>query len=106
MFAVISHKGNQYKVEPGKEYSVDLLDLPEDQKEITFSDVLLVADGDKITVGEPTVKGAEVKAEVLGTKAGEKVRVYKFRAKKRYERTQGHRQKYTLIKVVQISHEK
>ncbi len=103
MFAVISHKGNQYKVETGKEYKIDLVDSNEDQKKIAFSDVLLANDGTKNIVGKPVIEGASVEAEILGNISDDKVLVFKFKAKKRYKRTGGHRQSYTLIKVTNIS---
>lgn len=103
MFAVISHKGNQHKVEIGKEYNIDLIDSNEDQKKIAFSDVLLVNDGTKNIVGKPVIEGASVEAEILGNISDDKVLVFKFKPKKRYKRTGGHRQSYTLIKVTNIS---
>ncbi len=106
MFAVISYKGNQYKVEPDRQYRIDQIsDLAEDQKEIIFSDVLLLNNGETTLVGQPTVKGANVVAEVIGQVKDAKVRVFKFHAKKRYKRQHNHRQDYTVIKVVKINKE-
>jgi large subunit ribosomal protein L21 len=103
MFAVISHKGNQYKVEPGKEYKIDLLDSNEDQNKISFSDVLLINDENKNVIGKPVVKGASVEADIIKNILDEKALVFKFKSKKRYQRNRGHRQPYTLIKVTNIS---
>lgn len=103
MFAVISYKGNQYKVEPDREYKVDLIDLAGDQKEINFSDVLLFNDGKETVVGQPTISGASVVAEIVGNIRDDKVRVFKFKAKKRYKREHNHRQNYTVVKVVKIN---
>jgi len=102
MFAVVSYKGNQYKFTPGKEYSIDLIEAEEGAKEIIFSDVLLLSDDKKVEVGTPTVKGISVTAEILGDVAGEKVRVFKFHAKKHYKRTLGQRPDYTRIKVLEV----
>lgn len=105
MLAVILHNGNQYEVVPGKEYNFDLMDdLTEGQKEIVFSEIMLVADDkDKTTVGSPIVAGASVTAEIVGTVRGEKTTGIKFHAKKHYMRTLGHREDYTRIKVLSIN---
>ena len=104
MFAVISHKGNQHKVEVDKQYRIDLFcDAKEDQKTITFSDVLLISDEKEALIGGPTVAGASVEAEIIGSARDKKVRVSKFKAKKRYKREANHRQGYTVIKVVAIN---
>ena len=102
MFAVFTSNGNQYKVEVGKEYKIDLLEETTEKK-ITFSDVLLIS-GDKVIVGDPVIKGASVSAEIVSDDfLDKKVMVYKFHAKKRYKKTQGHRQHYTIVKVLKIN---
>ncbi len=101
MFAVVELKGNQYKLEPDKEYKIDLMSETED-KTFKFTEVLLVSDDKKVTVGTPTVKGAEVEVELLGLTRGKKVEGIKFRPKKHYQRNLGHKQNYTLIKVLSI----
>lgn len=101
MFAVVSHKGNQYKVEPNKEYRIDLIDEA-GQKKVDFSEVLLISDKDKIVVGNPVVAGASVEAEFVKNISDDKVEVFKFHAKKRYKKTYGHRQQYSIIKVLNI----
>lgn len=101
MFAVIDHKGNQYKVEAGREYKIDLLDT--EDKEITFSNVLLVSDDKETKVGAPYVAGITVLAENLGLARGEKITGIKFHAKKRYKRNLGHKQDYTLVKILSIN---
>ncbi len=101
MFAVVSYNGNQYKLTPGQEALVDLLD--EGKKNVEFNDVLLISDEKGIIVGQPTIAGASVKSEVIGEELGEKVRVFKFHAKKRYKRETGHRQHFTKIKVLEIN---
>lgn len=101
MFAVVSHKGNQYQVEAGKEYNFDLFDT--DEKEVTFSEVLLVSDDKEVKVGTPKVDGASVVAQVLGVARGEKQTAMKFRPKKRYQRHLGHKQDFTRIKILSIN---
>ena len=101
MFAVISYNGNQYKVTPDKECRIDLISDTE-EKTLKFTDVLLISDDKKTTVGTPTIKGAEVEAEIIGLTRGEKLFGIKFRPKKRYKRNLGHKQDYTLIKILSI----
>ena len=102
MFAVMSHKGNQYKVEPNKEYQIDLISSDIKEKKINFSEVLLINDDKKVHVGNPTIAGASVEAEIVKNISDEKVEVFKFHSKKRYKRTYGHRQPYSIIKVLSI----
>lgn len=100
MFAVIRCNGKQYKVKEGDVVDVDLLSAV-DQKEVSFSDVLLIG-GDKISVGQPSVKGAEVKGEVVGEVKAKKVIAYKFKRRKGYHRTVGHRQRHLRVKISKI----
>ena len=98
--AVILVSGKQYLVEEKETLRVDL--LPEGTKELE-TDALLLIDGDKTTVGTPTVKGVKVSAKVVeGKVAGEKVRVIRYHSKKRVHKETGHRQKYSLIEIVSI----
>lgn len=99
MQAIISSGAKQYIVEPGQVLEIDL--LPEDTKKIEF-DALLVIDGDKVHVGTPHVAGHKVSAEVLGEVKGDKIKVLKFKAKKRVSTLTGHRQHYSQIKIVSI----
>lgn len=101
MFAIINFKGKQHKLEEGKEYRVDLIDQPETEKKVVFSDVLLIDDG-KIQIGSPSIKGATVEAEIMGRVRSEKVHGLKFRPKKHYLRTYGHKEDYTVVKVTAI----
>lgn len=98
--AVVKLGGKQHIVSEKETLMVDL--LPEGTKELVI-DALLVIDGDKISVGTPVVDGAKVKAKVLenGVK-GEKIRVIRYKAKKRVHKEMGHRQKYSLIEIVSI----
>jgi len=102
MFAVVSLNGNQYKVTPEKEYNIALMAETEETK-LTFTEVLLVSDDKKVTVGTPLIKDAKVEAEILGESTGEKLESVKFKAKKRYKRNLGHKQHYTRIKILSIS---
>lgn len=98
--AVIKVGGKQYLVAEEETLRVDL--LPEGTKELAL-DALLVADGDKIAVGAPTVSGVKVVAKVVEDKvAGGKLRVIRYKAKKRVHKEIGHRQKYSTIKIESI----
>ena len=98
--AVILVGGKQYLVAEKETLRVDL--LPEGTKELE-TDALLLIDGDKTTVGAPTVKGVKVSAKVVEEKvAGEKVRVIRYHSKKRVHTETGHRQKYSVIEIVSI----
>lgn len=100
MKAVVKIGGKQYLVAEKETLLVDL--LPEGTKELTL-DALLVIDGDKTTVGAPLVKGVTVKAKVVDEKvAGDKVRVIRYKSKKRVNTQTGHRQKYTKIEIASI----
>lgn len=100
MKAVVKIGGKQYLVAEKETLMVDL--LPEGTKELDL-DALLVIDGDKTTVGAPLVKGVKVKAKVVDEKvAGKKVRVIRYKSKKRVNTQTGHRQKYSRIQVVSI----
>jgi large subunit ribosomal protein L21 len=100
MKAVVKIAGKQYIVSEKETLMVDL--LPEGTKELEL-DALMVIDGDKSKVGAPLVKGVQVKANVLeGKVAGKKLRVIRYKAKKRVHKEIGHRQKYTKIEVTSI----
>ena len=98
--AVILVGGKQYLVEEKETLRVDL--LPAGTKELE-TDALLLIDGDKTTVGTPTVKGVKVSAKVVEEKvAGDKVRVIRYHSKKRVHTETGHRLKYSVIEIVSI----
>ncbi len=101
MYALVEYKGKQYKAEKDAQIAVDRLDV-ESGKSIDIDTVVLVNDGDKISVGAPYVKGAVVKAVVENTFKDKKVLVYKYKSKKDYHRTIGHRQQYTNIRITDI----
>ena len=100
MQAVVKISGKQYIVSEKESLLVDL--LPEGTKELTL-DALLVIDGSTTKVGTPTVKGAVVKAKVVEAEVkGDKIRVIRYKAKKRVHKENGHRQKYSKIQIVSI----
>ena len=101
MYATIEFKGKQYKAEKGAVLTVDKLDA-EKGSTIDIDTVLLVSDGDIISVGAPYVKGATVKVTVEESFKDKKVIVYKYKSKKDYHRTIGHRQQYTKVRVEDI----
>ncbi len=102
MYAVIKTGGKQYRVSAGEKLRVESLPA-EVGTEVTLDHVLMVADGDKVTTGSPTVSGASVKATVVAHGRGEKIRIFKMRRRKHYRKTQGHRQNYTEIQISGIS---
>lgn len=101
MLAVVKTGGKQYLVQPGDKIKVEKLEA-EVGKEITLSEVLLCDKGDKVQIGSPLVKGATVKAKVLGNGKGDKLIIFKYKSKKRYKRKIGHRQPFTEIEIVSI----
>jgi len=102
MYAVIRTGAKQYRVQAGDVIEVELLD-GEQGKEIALDDVLLVADGDNVQVGKPTVKGAKVTAEVVNPdKQGKKVTAFKFIRRKGYHRKRGIRAHHTVLKIKEI----
>jgi large subunit ribosomal protein L21 len=103
MFAVVEIGGRQYKVTPNAKIDVELLDT-EAGKPVKFNTVLLVSENDKdANIGMPYVKGATVEAKVVKHFKGEKIRVFKFTPKKRFKKTQGHRQNYTQLEITGIN---
>lgn len=102
MYAIIESCGKQYKVSEGDVVFFEKLDT-EEGKKVTFKDVVLVSDDNKVQVGAPYVKGAKVEGKVVEHGKGKKIIVYKYKAKKNYRRTQGHRQPYTKVEISKIS---
>lgn len=101
MYALVEYKGKQYKAEKGAVLSVDKLDAEKGAK-IDVDTVLLVSDGNKISVGAPYVKGAKVQIVVEDSFRDKKVLVFKYKSKKDYHRLIGHRQNYTNVRVEDI----
>lgn len=102
MYATIEFKGKQYKAEKDVVLTVDKLDA-ENGTKIDIDTVLLVSDGDKISVGAPYVKGAKVTVEVVESFKDKKVFVLKYKSKKDYHRLIGHRQQYTKVRVLDVT---
>jgi large subunit ribosomal protein L21 len=102
MYAIIITGGKQYRVEKGMNVVVEKLENAEKGQEVVLDQVLMVADGDKATIGRPTVEGASVKATVVAQKRLPKVLVFKKRPKKGYKKMQGHRQYVTEIEITDI----
>ncbi len=102
MYAVIKTGGKQYRVIPGERLKVEKLD-GEVGSDVTLDQVLIVADGENVTIGSPIIVGATVKAKVLSHGRGDKVMIFKFRRRKHYRKTQGHRQSYTEIQIENIA---
>ena len=101
MYAIIESCGKQYKVAEGDVVFFEKLDV-EEGKKVTFDNVVLVSDDKKVEVGAPYVKGVKVEGKVVSHGKGEKILVYKYKAKKNYRRTQGHRQPYTKVEITKI----
>ena len=102
MYAVIKTGGKQYRVTPGEKLKVEKL-VGEVGSDVVIDQVLMVADGDNVTVGAPVVAGATVKATVVSHGRHDKVMIFKMRRRKHYRKTQGHRQDYTEIQIQQIA---
>ena len=101
MYAIIKSGGKQYKVQSGEQLRVE--HLPADVgASVSFGEVLLVGSGDAVKVGAPLVSGAKVNATVVAQGRGEKVKIFKLRRRKHYQRTQGHRQSYTEVRIDDI----
>ena len=102
MYAIIRVGGRQYRAVPGE--FIDVERLPnETGEEITINDVLLVADGDDLAIGQPTVDGASVSATVEEQFRGEKLIVFKYRQRTTYRRKKGHRQYHTRLRINAIN---
>lgn len=102
MYAVIKSGGKQHRVSVGETLKVELL-KSESGESITIDDVLMVVNGSDIKIGEPTVAGASVVAEIITHGRGKKVRIVKHRRRKHYHKEQGHRQWYTELKITAIN---
>lgn len=102
MYAVIKTGGKQYKVVAGKKYKVE--QIPADiGSEITLDQVLAVGEGESIRFGAPLVDGAKVQATVVAQGRHDKVKIFKMRRRKNYQKRQGHRQNYTELQIVSIN---
>ena len=102
MFAIVDIAGFQEKVEKGLRLKVPL-HAADSGKTLTFDNVLLIADGDNVKIGAPNVAGASVEVKVLKHGKADKIRIQKFKRRKRFRRVKGHRQDYTEVEVVKIT---
>ena len=101
MYAIIQTCGKQYRVSEGDVLSIEKLTAAEGE-EVVFDQVLtVVSDGD-IKIGKPVVEGAKVTAKVVEHGKGEKILVFKYKAKSNYRKRQGHRQPYTKVEISKI----
>jgi large subunit ribosomal protein L21 len=101
MFAIIQTGGKQYRVAEGDIVRVELLEK-EPKQAVTFEQVLLIDNNGDLKVGQPTVKGAKVEAEVITHDRAKKVIIFKKKRTTTYQRTQGHRQGYTEVRIKAI----
>ena len=101
MYAIIESCGKQYKVKEGDVVFFEKLDV-EEGKKISFDNVILVSDEGKVEIGSPYVKGVKVEGKVIAHGKHKKILVYKYKPKKNYRRTQGHRQPYTKVEITKI----
>ena len=101
MYAVIKSGGKQYRVESGAQLRIESL-AADVGAAVSFDEVLLVGTGDGVKVGAPLVSGAKVKATVVAHGRGDKVKIFKMRRRKHYQKTQGHRQNFTEVRIDDI----
>jgi len=101
IYAIIETGGKQYRVIPGQTIDVERLDVAEGNT-VELDRVLLIAQGDKVTVGNPTIGGAKVVATSQGEGRGKKIIVFKYKPKVRYRKKTGHRQAYTRLAIDKI----
>ena len=100
MYAIIATGGKQYRVSEGDVIYIEKLDAQVDST-VSF-DVLLVGNDGDVKIGTPVVEGVKVEGKVVGQIRGEKIVVFKYKAKKNYRRKQGHRQPYTKVQIEKI----
>jgi large subunit ribosomal protein L21 len=102
MYAVIKTGGKQYRVAAGQKIKVE--QIPADVgSEITLDQILMVGEGDSVQIGTPVVSGAAVVATVVSHGRHDKIKIFKMRRRKHYQKHQGHRQNYTEIRIDTIS---
>jgi large subunit ribosomal protein L21 len=102
MYAVIKAGGKQYRVKAGEQVRIELL-AAEVGAPVSFEQVLMVGEGDAAKVGAPLVAGAKVKGTVVAHGRGDKVHIFKLRRRKHYQKSQGHRQSYTDVRIDEIA---
>ncbi len=102
MYAVISSGGKQYKVQEGETLKVEKI-AGEVGKAVSFDTVLMFSDGEKVTIGTPLLGDVSVQGHIVEQDKAKKIIVFKYKRRKRYRRTQGHRQPYTSVKIDSIT---
>lgn len=102
MYAIIKTGGKQYRVQAGLKLKIEQIPA-EVGSELVIDQVLMIADGENISMGKPLLSGASVVAKVLEQGRHDKVRIFKMRRRKHYQKHQGHRQNYTEIEITGIS---
>jgi large subunit ribosomal protein L21 len=102
MYAIIRTGNKQYKVKEGDIIDVEKLALPKSKKELSFEEVLLAVDNGQVLVGQPFIKGAKVKAEFLADLRAKKITTYKYKRRKGYHKTIGHRQNFIRLRIKEI----
>lgn len=101
MLAVIRTGGKQYKVIPKQKIKIEKIGGKEGDK-VTLSEVLLLSDDKNVQIGQPMVSGAKVAGKILKQDRAEKITIFKYKAKKRYQVKKGHRQPYTLVEIESV----
>ena len=101
MYAVVKSGARQYRASVGDTIVVERLPAEVGQQ-LELDEVLLVADGERVEIGQPTIKGAKMLATVVAQEKGPKIRIFKYHPRKRYRRRAGHRQRYTRLRVDEI----
>ena len=102
MYAVVATGGKQYKIKEGETLRIEKVDGNVGDA-FTFDQVLLVADGESLAVGQPMIEGASVGAHIVEQGKEKKILVFKYKRRKRYRRKQGHRQPFTSVKIDKIA---
>lgn len=102
MYAVLRQGSHQYRVTPGDVIQIEKIKA-ESGEEILLEDILLLSNGEDLTLGEPRVNGAAIKAKVIRQDKAKKIDVYKFKRRKGYEKRYGHRQPFTEIRILGFS---
>ena len=100
-YAIFQIGGQQFRAEEGDNLQMPLMDADPGSK-VTFDQVLLTADGEKVKAGQPMVKGAKVVGEIVQHGKADKIYVFKFKRRKNYRRKTGHRQKFTEVKITNL----
>ncbi len=98
MYAVLKSGGKQYRVKEGESIRVETLPAKVGSA-VSFAEVLMLGEGESARIGEPYIAGARVNATVVSHGRGEKAKIFKLRRRKHYQKTQGHRQSYTEVRI-------